>query len=138
MLHLLPPSPALLRFWLLEGRSLALADSPEGARERWEAIVDEPAGDTIPRIKAEALVRLALLEYATGRGERAAEHVRALESPEVREALPSGWSAWLPNLERVAADSEFGGGSLPVAPALERRKDGQRRERGRREPISNR
>jgi tetratricopeptide (TPR) repeat protein/energy-coupling factor transporter ATP-binding protein EcfA2 len=129
LLHLLPPSPALLRFWLLEGRFLAITDSVEAARDRWEAIADGPPAGAIPRIKAEAVVRLVLLEYATGRGERAAQRVAALETPELKGALPSAWTAWLPDLERVAHDSEHGGGPLPVPAPLERRKNGERRER---------
>lgn len=138
MLHLLPPSPTLLWLWLLEGRSLAIADSVEGARERWEAIVDEPPLDCLPRVKAEVLVRLALLEYAVGHGERGRELSQRLEASELRSALPTGWASWLPDLERMAPESNRGGGPLPPPAPSERRRDSQRRERVRREPVADR
>ena len=138
LLHLIPPSPTLLKFWLLEGRSLAINDSVEGARDRWQAIVDLPAADTVPRIKAEALVRLALLEFAVGRGDRATELLLRIAVPEVRSALPPGWGAWVGDLERLAKTSDFGGGPLPPPAPLERRREGQGRERARGGTVQNR
>lgn len=138
LLHLLPPSPTLLKFWLLEGRSLAVNDSVEGARDRWQAIVDLPAVDTIPRIKAEALVRLALLEFAVGRRDRGMELVRRIASPEVRSALPGSWKDWVNDLERLAKASDFGGGPLPPPAPLERRRESQGRERARSNPVQDR
>jgi energy-coupling factor transporter ATP-binding protein EcfA2 len=120
VLHLVPPSVALLKSWLLEGRQYAIADQTELARDRWEAIVDEPATDSIPRLKAEALVRLALLEHASGASDRAAEWVEQLAAPELREALPAGWLEFLPDLARLAPESDFGGGVLPAPARLER------------------
>jgi tetratricopeptide (TPR) repeat protein/energy-coupling factor transporter ATP-binding protein EcfA2 len=134
-LHLMPPSVALLRCWLLEGRSYAIADQVEPARERWEAIVDEPAAGSIPRLKAEALVRLALLEYASGRNDRAAELVERIHEPELHAALPEGWRARLGDLARLAPESDLGGAPFPAASTLERRREPERRERGRREPV---
>jgi hypothetical protein len=113
LLHLAPPSPALLQFWLLEGRSLAVNDSIDAARERWMAIIELPASDAIPRIKAEALVRVALLEYATGRKDRGTEFASRLANPELRSALPTGWSTWLDQLDVWAKASDHGGGPLP-------------------------
>jgi tetratricopeptide (TPR) repeat protein/energy-coupling factor transporter ATP-binding protein EcfA2 len=137
-LHLIPPSVTLLKCWLLEGRSFALADQPEPARDRWEAIVDEPASDSIPRVKAEAIVRLALLEHASGQVERAAELVGQLSASELRDALPEGWSSWLPDLAQLAPQSDLGGGPLPPAGSLSRRREPERRERGRSEPVGDR
>ena len=137
LLHLLPPSPMLLKLWLLEGRNLAIADSAEGARDRWEAIVAEPAVDSLPRVRAEAAVRLALLEYAVGRTEHAKELTQLLEDPELQSALPTSWVTWLPNVEQLARDSDLGGTALPPVP-LERRREAQRRERRRNEPVGDR
>jgi tetratricopeptide (TPR) repeat protein len=138
LLHLLPPSPALLRFWLLEGRGLAVADGSEGARERWQAIIDLPASDTIPRIRAEAVVRLALLEFSVGRTERGRELSEMLESPDVWSAVPDQWRPWLDDLEKLASASECGGGLLPPPPQLAHRREAQGREHGRLETVENR
>ena len=112
-LHLLPPSPSLLRTWLLEGRLLAQTDDHEGARERWSAIAEEPGPDSIPRLRAEAMLRLALLNQGTGRTEEAAELFRQLRSPEVAPSIPARWQASLDALESWAPNSRSGGGSLP-------------------------
>jgi len=136
-LHLLPPSPGLLGLWLLEGRYRAVNDAADEARDRWEAIVDEPGPATIPRIRAEAMVRLALLEYAH-RPERAAELAARLTDPEMAALLPTGWQTWIGDLGKIAPRSENGGGILPPPPAPERRKPSERRERPRREPVQNR
>jgi tetratricopeptide (TPR) repeat protein len=133
-LHLLPPSPGLLGLWLLEGRYRARNDAPEEARDRWEAIVDEPGSASIPRIRAEAIVRLALLEYPH-HPDRAAELARLLSEPEVKANLPTGWERWVPDLPKIAPRSENGGGPLPVPAAPERRKPSERRERPRREAV---
>ncbi len=113
-LHLLPPSPALLKLWLLEGRHHARNDRADAARDRWEAIVDEPGPVAIPRLRAEAMVRLALLEYPR-RPERAAELATELARPDVVSALPAGWASWVRDLEPLAAASDLGGGPLPPA-----------------------
>ncbi|MGD0250574.1 MAG: ATP-binding protein [Thermoplasmata archaeon] len=132
-LHLLPPSPGLLGLWLLEGRYRARNDAPDEARDRWEAILDEPGPATIPRIRAEAIVRLALLEYAL-RPERAAEVAALLTDPEVVALLPTAWRSFLLDLPTVASRSEHGGGPLPP-PSADRRKPSERRERPRREAV---
>ena len=133
-LHLLPPSPALLELWLLEGRQAALNDLRDPARDRWEAIVDKPGPTSIPRIRAEATVRLALLEYPR-RPERAEALAAQLEDPELAAALPPGWSSWIEQLERLAPESENGGGPLPPPLDTPRRPSPERRERARREPV---
>jgi tetratricopeptide (TPR) repeat protein len=137
-LHLLPPSPCLLRLWLLEGRYRALQGEAVAARDRWEAIVQAPAADTLPRIRAEALVRLALLEQAAGRADIAEGYVRSLGTPEVQDALPRDWVAGLGQLSRWAGESQHGGAPLPIVPASPGRREGQGRERARREPVRDR
>ncbi|MGP8077346.1 MAG: AAA family ATPase [Thermoplasmata archaeon] len=112
-LHLLPPSPGLLDLWLLDGRRLALAGETEAARDRWSAIVDLPPGLSIPRLRAEAMVRLALLEYSTGGTEEGKRMRGRLSEPDVAPALPAGWSEWVDQLEALAPVSKHGGGPLP-------------------------
>ena len=137
-LHLLPPSPGLLRLWLLEGRQAALNDVRDVARDRWEAIVDAAGSTSIPRIRAEAIVRLALLEFPR-RADRAEELVHRLKEPEVVGAIPPSWRGWIDRMESLAPESENGGGRLP--PPAAPRKGGsssQRREETRREPVRDR
>ena len=136
-LHLLPPSPALLRLWLLEGRQAALNDLRDPARDRWEAIVEAPGPTLIPRIRAEATVRLALLEYAR-RPDRAEALVALLQDSELAAALPSGWSSWTGDLPRLAPESENGGGALPPPVRTAKAPSAERRERSRREPVRDR
>ena len=132
LLHLIPPSPGLLRLWMLEGRLNALNDALEDARDRWEAIAEEPLGDGIPRLRAEAVVRLALMAHVQHRTEDAAELSAQLATPEVREALPPGFEKWIDDLERRAPQSDHGGSPLPPMPrGLERTEKGERGERGR-------
>jgi tetratricopeptide (TPR) repeat protein len=128
-LHLLPPSPALLKLWLLEGRHLALEDSPDLARERWLAVAEEPGSAGLPGPRAEALVRLALLELSRKRAEEAQPFVERLQDPATSAALPLAWKAFLPDLPGIAPRSERGGGRLPPPETLARRTDGERPER---------
>jgi tetratricopeptide (TPR) repeat protein len=129
-LHLIPPSPGLLRLWLLEGRQLALNDSLDQARDRWEAVADEPASDAIPRLRVEAIVRLALLAYTTRRAEDAAELVERLTVPDLRAALPADWASWIGELGERAPQSDHGGSPLP--PRLVGSSRTQKTERGER------
>lgn len=131
-LHLLPPSPCLLRLLLLEGRYRALNGETGSARDRWEAIVESPTGEMLPRVRAETLVRLALLEYSSGRTEVADSYVALVGSPEVRRGLPPGWAAMMGNLAAIANASHHGGDVLPPARPSTGRREGQSRERARR------
>ena len=132
LLHLMPPSVALLKCWMLEGRRFAISDQAEQARDCWEAIVDEPAAVSIPRLKAEALVRLTLLEHACKRDDRAAERFEQLQGPELQGAIPGAWNAWLGDLARLASESRLGGAALPSSRSLDRGREPEGRERGRR------
>ncbi|MGA8542252.1 MAG: ATP-binding protein [Thermoplasmata archaeon] len=136
-LHLVPPSPCLLRLWLLEGRQQALNEETTSARDRWEAIIDEPATEGVPRYRAEAFLRLALLEFSSGRADIAAEHLRRLNEPDLLRALPDALRTGLSDLVKVASESEHGGAPLPVETSPKRR-EGQKVERPRREPVRNR
>ncbi|MGA3021622.1 MAG: hypothetical protein ABSE66_02290 [Thermoplasmata archaeon] len=132
MLHLIPPSPGLLRLWILEGRQFALNDSLDAAQDRWEAVAEEPGGDSIPRLRVEALVRLALMAYSLKRTEDAEELAKQLAAPDLRAALPRGWETWIGELDPRAPHSEHGGSPLPPPiPGLERSQKSERGERGR-------
>jgi len=138
-LHLNPPSPGLLRLWMLEGRYHALNDAVEEARDRWEAIAEEPTADSIPRLRAEALVRLTLMAYAQRRSDDAAELAQQLGAPEVRAALPPSAEKWIDDLERRAPHSDHGASMLPpLARGLERAEKSNRGERGRGQSVGNR
>jgi hypothetical protein len=130
-LHLIPPSPALLRLWLLEGRRFALKDESTPARDRWEAIVESPASDSLPRLRAEALLRLALLEHSTGVPDGTTDYSTRARSPEVEAALPESWRATLGDLARFGPASQHGGAPLPVAASADRAVS-EKRERSRR------
>ncbi len=130
-LHLLPPSPALLRTWLLDGRVQAMADSLDAARDRWGAIADLEGPRSLPRFRAEALVRLTLLEQSVGRAEEAKAYAERWNVPDLRSALPAEWQATVDQWPEWAAMSEHGGGRLPPSPELEKPGEPERRERRR-------
>jgi hypothetical protein len=130
-LHLLPPSPLLLHLWLLDGRQLAQGGQVDAARERWEAVVDLPVAASLPRARAEAMVRLALLDYVVGRPEEARALSDRLSSVELVTVLPTSWQPWLPELERLAPESARGAGPLPPVAAGGSASAGQERERPR-------
>ncbi len=113
-LHLLPPAPGLLQTWLLDGRRYALAGSVKAARDRWSALADLPGGLGLPRVRAEAVLRLALLESAVGRSEDAEEYARRLAAPELTAALPVAARAWASDLATHAPSSQHGGGPIPT------------------------
>jgi len=128
-LHLFPPSPGLLRAWLLDGRRYAVAGSVTAARDRWLALTDLPPWLNLPAIRAEALLRLALLEQAVGRKDEADRLAVQLAAPDVVSATPTAWRKWPQELAEHAPSSQHGGGPLP--PLGPRAKDGES-ERGER------
>ncbi len=114
-LHLFPPSPGLLQLWLLDGRRHAVGDSIDAARDRWSALADLPTGLTLPRVRAEALLRLALLEEVLGRTGEVERLTQELETPETAAALPEAWKPWVAELAVRAPKSQHGGAPLPGA-----------------------
>jgi hypothetical protein len=130
-LHLMPPSPGLLRLWLLEARHLALNDSLEEARDRWEAISEEPSGDVIPRLRSEALLRLALMALSQHRADDATEITQRLREPENLSALPPGGESWVDELEKWAPHSDHGASALPVTGSASRPARSEHGEPGR-------
>ncbi len=137
-LHLIPPSPCLLRLWMLEGRQRSLNEETSVARDRWEAVAEEPVSDGIPRLRAEALIRLALLEHSSGRPDLGDAYIAQLAEPELASAIPAAWKPSLGGLAELASASEHGGAPLPVVPTETKRRDSQGRERPRREPVGDR
>jgi tetratricopeptide (TPR) repeat protein len=131
-LHLLPPSPLLLRFWVIEGRFLALEANVEAARDRWLAVADEPSSSSLPRPHAEALLRLALLELARKRPDEATPFTERLSEPATFAALPVTWQDLVPDLAELAPNSQHGGTRVPPPDTLSKRRGGDRRERPRR------
>lgn len=113
-MHLLPPSPQLLRLWLLKGRRAALLGDFEGAREFWSALVDLPPDASVPRLRAEAILRLALLEQSRGHPDNAASLVGLLEDGGTPAVLPREWQGWTGDVAALAPRSQHGGGALPV------------------------
>ncbi len=128
-LHLFPPSPGLLELWLLEGRIAALAGSVAAARDRFSAVADLPATLSLPRLRAEATLRLALLEFGAGRAEAAEKLTGRLAAPELLQALTEPAREWAKDPAAHAAESRRGGGPLPQPPPLPRPPDPERRER---------
>jgi hypothetical protein len=135
--HLIPPSPGLVRLWLLEGRRAALNEDLVTARDRWEAIVDAPAHESIPRYRGEALLRLALLETVGGRPELATDYLRRVQDGDTLRALPAGWSVWLTDVPSLASKSEHGGAALPIVTGGPPT-DSQKGERARGETVRHR
>ena len=129
-LHLIPPSPGLLRLWMLEGRLLACNDSLEPARDRWEAIAEEPGADAIPRLRAEAIVRLALMAYSV----QSKRRWGGTGPTSLRPRGPVGDPSRLGKVDREighrAGQSDHGGSPLP--PALPGQNRSHKPERGER------
>ncbi len=103
LLHLLPPSPFLLDLWMLEGRYFAETHAPDQARDRWESVAAQPAVSISPGRRAEAHLRLALLEATNGRDEAVEGHLKFLERSEIAEAIRPEWREWIAPLQRRSA-----------------------------------
>jgi tetratricopeptide (TPR) repeat protein len=137
-LHLLPPSPCLLRLWLLEGRYRALNGELGAARDRWESLADAPGSAGLPRLRAEAIYRLALLEFASDRADIATGYVERLLTPDLMQYLPPSWQPDIGALAALAPNSVHGSAPLPIDPSSSQRREGQGRERPRRESVQDR
>ena len=120
------------------------------ARERWLALIDETESSGLQGVRAEALVRLAFLEYARKTTRTRPRYVARLDAPELAAALP-GWKDLLPELARLAPSSAHGGGRIPPTeplspsprprapgthPALGRRRSSRSRRSSARRPRS--
>ncbi|MCI4360936.1 MAG: hypothetical protein L3J91_04470 [Thermoplasmata archaeon] len=107
-LHLIPPSPALLQLWLLEGRMQSDTGHLPAARDRFEAVAEQSTVSVAARTRAEARLRLAILEAAAGRDDAARAQVQLLGQPELRNALKPEWREWYqPLARRYASEAAY-------------------------------
>ncbi len=123
-LHLTPPSPSVLRLWLLEGRQQARIPDVDGARERFRAIVDRPAASSLPAVRRSALFRLADLELSEGRDSEARAAFNALDDAAFAPERRPTWTSWRATRKRGTVP----GDALPPAPGpgpLDRREEGR-------------
>lgn len=109
-LRLVPPSPALLRLALLEGRAHARKEESGPARLRWDFVGRLSAAPPLP-LQAEAWLRLADLELRDQNLSRARKYLQRLDDPEMLRELPLAWAPWLAELRSRAQRSfdESGG-----------------------------
>ncbi len=113
-LHLFPPAPGLLELWMHEGRLAAIAGTLPAARDRFAALADLPPMLNVARLRAEATLRLVLLEHAAGRPEEAGRLAERFGAPELLAALPEPMRAWVTDAGSRAPASRYGGGPLPA------------------------
>ncbi|MCI4349302.1 MAG: hypothetical protein L3J93_03680 [Thermoplasmata archaeon] len=113
-LHLIPPSPPLLRLWLLEGRLAAFEHRTESARDIWGAMAARPSPSSLPPYEAEAHVRLALLELAEGKPAGARPLLDRLEAPDFEGRFPREWNTSIVDLAVLAEAAREGSGALPT------------------------
>jgi tetratricopeptide (TPR) repeat protein len=113
-LHLIPPSPALARTTLLEGRLEAKAGHLDAARELWGSIGGQAGNLHLPRIRAEALLRTALLELAEGNEAAAATALQGLSEVGRAGRFAVPWTTERAELQTLANDAQHGAGALPT------------------------
>ncbi|HKS59984.1 MAG TPA: hypothetical protein VJS68_04325 [Thermoplasmata archaeon] len=89
-LRLLPPSPALISLWLLEGRWSLVEGRLEEARLSFRAVLSHTNRDALPRWRIEALLRLAQLDAETGQEAEMSRHLRLLTEDEVAASISPG------------------------------------------------
>ncbi len=94
VLHLTPPSPSVLRLWLLEGRHHAMIPDPEGARDRFRAIVDLPPSSSLQEIRRSALRHLVELELSQGRIDTARATFALLDDAAFGPEGRPTWGEW--------------------------------------------
>ncbi|MCI4322267.1 MAG: hypothetical protein L3K05_08200, partial [Thermoplasmata archaeon] len=111
--HLLPPSWGLLREWVLEGRIAAAEERLDAARDRWGSILDRPGPILYPRLRAEAAIRLALLEFADHRPSEARGFLHRLDDDELHGAIPKRWVVSPEVLQGKAEGLRHGAAALP-------------------------
>lgn len=103
ILHLVPPSPALLRVWGLEARWAETQGRLDEAREVWLDILAHAGYCQLSRTRAQALYRLAQLNLRMRAIDRAQLRIEQLHLEGLEAYLPSGLSASLPQLSAEIA-----------------------------------
>jgi hypothetical protein len=102
-LHLVPPSPALLRLWGLEARVSEAQGQLEEAREIWLDVLAHAEYCDLPRTRAQALFRLARLSLRMQAVDRARMRIDQLRQEGLEPYLPAALSALV---SQLSADIE--------------------------------
>lgn len=97
-LHLVPPSPALFRLWGFEARLAQLQGRIEEAREDWLDILAHAGYCQLPRTRAQALFRLARLNFQMGSFDRSRRRLEQLQAEGLEPYLPVRLAGELPAL----------------------------------------
>lgn len=109
-LHLVPPSPALLRLWGFQARLAQKQGRLEEARETWLDLLAHSGYLQLPRSRAQALFRLARLNLETQAVARAQHRLEQLREEGLEPYLPARLADELARLsEEVARASATGG-----------------------------
>lgn len=117
-LHLVPPSPAFLTLNILEGRNALAVGDRDTAREAFGSIADLKSVQAPAPLRAEATLRLALMEVDSGDLASGLAEAARLREPELRAALRPIWRAWLDEkLPNWATAGQALATSAPRAPA---------------------
>jgi len=105
LLELTPPSTAVLRLWLAEGRAAAAAGERDRARDRWTAVADRPGGTVAAELRGDALLRLSALDLVDGLPDDARSR---FERPETLRSFPGerpafeDWAARIGSVDEPA------------------------------------
>ncbi|HTT35157.1 MAG TPA: hypothetical protein VMH78_04745, partial [Thermoplasmata archaeon] len=112
-LSLTPPSPSLVRWWILSGRVAAIDGADETAADRWTAASTRRGPTGAPRWTGEAALRLAVADMA--RGDEAAARSR-FDRPDVDRLVMAdeagGFAAWKGRLLELPREDLSGGAAL--------------------------
>jgi len=96
-LHLVPPSPALFRLWAFEARLAQLQGRFEEAREGWHDVLAYSGYSQLPRVRAQALFRLARLNFELDAFDRARMRLAQLHEEGLVPYLPVRLASELPD-----------------------------------------
>lgn len=105
ILHLVPPSPGLLRIWGQEARRAESQGRLDDAREIWLDVLAHAGYCQLLRTRAQAVFRLAQLDFKMQAIDRAVRRVEQLRDEGLEPYLASGLSAALPQLAGQIADA---------------------------------
>ena len=105
-LHLVPPSPALLRVWGFEARLSQVQGHIEEAREGWLDVLAHSGYCHLPRSRAQALFRLARLNLRMAVFDRAQRRLQQLQQEGLEAYLPTRLATELPAMMAEIARSQ--------------------------------
>ncbi|HYK92829.1 MAG TPA: AAA family ATPase [Thermoplasmata archaeon] len=112
LLHLNPPAPAVPRLWLLEGRKGALSDELGWAREYWTAVVDRSGPPVMESLRAEAGLRLAVLDLLHGHASEASGYFQRATEEGSGISGVAPWDEWRAAIRSLGPKAQSGGGPL--------------------------